>query len=84
MILHLINDEAVLNNENVFIVFCNKGSGNFVPKFVHSRNNVIFYDEKCDRIERDFSDFNKIFIHLLDIRKINFVRKYIRHAPTIY
>ena len=40
MILHLINDEkivnrtiesyeAVLNNENVFIVFCNKGSGNF-------------------------------------------------------
>ena len=45
MILHLINDEkivnrtiesyeAVLNNENVFIVFCNKGSGNFVSKFV--------------------------------------------------
>jgi dTDP-N-acetylfucosamine:lipid II N-acetylfucosaminyltransferase len=95
MILHLINDEkivdrtiesyeAVLNNKNVFIVFCNKGSGNFISKFVHSRSNVIFYDEKCDRIERDFSNFNKILIHLLDIRKINFVEKYIRHTPTIY
>lgn len=95
MILHLINDEkivnrtiesyeAVLNNENVFIVFCNKSSGNFVSKFVHPRNNVIFYDEKFDKIERDFSNFNKILIHLLDIRKINFVEKYIRHTPTIY
>lgn len=95
MILHLINDEkivnrtiesyeAVLNNENVFIVFCNKSSGNFVSKFVHSRNNVIFYDEKSDKIERDFSNFNKILIHLLDIRKINFIEKYIRHTPTIY
>lgn len=95
MILHLINDEkivnrtiesydSVLNNENVFIVFCNKDSYPFIPKYVHPRSNVIFYDERYDKIERDFGNFGKVLIHFLDENKINFIEKYVKHSPVIY
>ncbi len=80
MILHLINDEKIVNRtiesyeevlskENVFIVFCNKDSDSFIPKYVSPRNNVVFYDERYDRIERDFSTFGKVLIHFLDEKK---------------
>lgn len=95
MILHLINDEkivnrtiesydSVLNNENIFIVFCNKDSGHFLSKYVSPRNNVIFYDERYDRVERGFSNCGKVLIHFLDDKKINFIEKYIKHSPIIY
>ena len=95
MILHLINDEKIVNRtiesyeevlskENVFIVFCNKDSDSFIPKYVSPRNNVVFYDERYDRIERDFSTFGKVLIHFLDEKKINFIEKYIKHSPVVY
>ncbi|MBP1613227.1 MAG: hypothetical protein H6Q13_675 [Bacteroidetes bacterium] len=88
MILHLVNDEKIINRtidifevafpgENLFIVF---RKGNI--SMVRSGINIIPY-RKFD-VEKYKEQATSIIIHLMTDRKIRFINRYFPHLSTIY
>lgn len=79
MILHLFNDEKVVNrcienfekvvpNKNLFICFYEKKL-----KHVKKHENLFFYNESCSFDNSLLYDIEKIIIHYLDLKKVNFI-----------
>lgn len=97
MILHLVEDEKVINrtienfeavfpNHNLFLCFCNKAKNKeYKPIHVKYTKNVIFYNPKIENInDIDFSLYEKVLIHFLTKAKIIFCKKYLVHKPKMF
>ena len=87
MILHLFNDEKVVNrsvllfeqalpNRNIFICrICGE------IRYVEKRDNIIFINDDLNYDNGILDDVDTIVIHMMDIWKIDFISKNI-HRPT--
>lgn len=91
MILHLVDDEKIINrvisifdetlpHKNFYICFFKST----IPVFVENKNNVLFYDGKNDISSIDFNKFKKVIIHSLTLEKILFYEKYINNNAICY
>lgn len=90
MILHLVNDEKIINRimnlfdealgeENRYICFLHTK----VPLFVHPREHLFFYNGTKEP-DIDYNKIDKVVIHFLDYRKVCFCNKYIPSNVLIY
>lgn len=90
MILHLVDDEKIINRtielfnealhgENYFICFLHGDS----PKLVSPKDNLFFYDG-TEIPFIDFKKVNKVVIHYLDYWKVCFCNKYLTQKTKIY
>jgi hypothetical protein len=96
MILHLVNDEKVINrtienfemvypNQNFYLCFCKKGKdGYFKPNYI-KYDNIFYYDPLVDKIDNlNLSIYKKIVIHYLTREKAVFCNVFLKHNPKIY
>lgn len=88
MILHLVNDEKIINrtidifqdvfpNNNLFVVFTRHEF-----KLVRNADNIISYT-KFSHLHKKTA-FSKVIIHSLNSRKINFVKNHIPTTVPVY
>lgn len=91
MILHLVDDEKVINRtveafeealpgQNHFLCFIGKGKS---PKHVKAHPLVEFYEEG-DEYKTDLGKFGKIVFHFLNYKKVTFCKRYIKHFADYY
>lgn len=92
MILHLVDDEKVINRtveafeealpgENHFLCFAEKGAS--AGKLVRPHPTVEFYDGESG-YTADLTKYDRIVFHFLNYSKVRFCKKYIRHAADYY
>ncbi len=89
MILHLVNDEKIINRtidlfeeafpeKNIFVVTTSK------KQFKHVRTGKQIMSRKEFLAKQDGVFIHKIIIHFLNIRKINFIHQLKINNPPIY
>lgn len=94
MILHLVDDEKVINRtidfferalpgRNIFLCFCKKDSnGQFFPKHVN-RDKIIFFDEDRDSVPNCIENVDQVIVHALYFNKISFINNYIPSTTDV-
>lgn len=94
MILHLVDDEKVINRaidffekalpgQNIYLCFCNKDSNNdYRPQHVKGRN-IVFYDYDQDNASVQVENADKVIVHSLYLKKVRFIDRFIRESVPV-
>lgn len=91
MILHLVNDEKVINRcidifdralpeQNIYLCFASKSN----LKYIETRSNLYFKNDNLRNIPELNNKVNQVIIHYLDDAKIDYVNRYINKNIPCY
>lgn len=95
MILHLVEDEKVVNRliknfeeiypgQNIFVCMCRKNTrGEYIPTHINTKLGVLYYDYRFEKFKMDISSCSLVIIHYLTYQKALFVNKYVNNKARI-
>lgn len=92
MILHLVNDEKIINRVIELFDDALEGRNKYVcflhtktPQFVHPRDNLSFYDSLENQDPSiEFEKVDKVVVHFLDYSKVCFCNQYVPQNVPVY